>query len=73
MTGADSQDLTEPAAQSRSGAPQMDAAPFTFPTVARLELDQLLGQLIDRATEVLRTQGRLQGLVRATQAVATEL
>jgi transcriptional regulator with GAF, ATPase, and Fis domain len=48
-------------------------APFTFPAVARLELDDLLGQLIGRATEVLRIQGRLQRLVRATQAIATDL
>jgi GAF domain-containing protein len=41
--------------------------------VARLELDDLLEQLIGRANEVLRTQGRLQGLVRATQAVAVTL
>jgi GAF domain-containing protein len=47
--------------------------PLTFPAVARLELDELLGQLIDRAHEVLRTQGRLQGLVRATQAVTSTL
>ena len=47
--------------------------PFTFPAVARLELDDLLEQLIDRANEVLRTQGRLRGLLRATQAVATGL
>src|SRR5664279_1621583 len=50
-----------------------DTASFTFPAVARLELDDLLGQLIGRATEVLRIQGRLQGLVRATQAIATDL
>lgn len=47
--------------------------PFTFPAVARLELDDLLEQLIDRAQEVLRTQGRLRGLLRATQAVAIGL
>jgi signal transduction histidine kinase len=45
----------------------------SFPAVARLELDELLEQLIDRATDVLGTQGRLRGLVRATQSIATEL
>jgi len=47
--------------------------PFTFPAVARLELDELLEQLIGRANEVLRVQGRLRGLVRATQAIAVDL
>jgi GAF domain-containing protein len=37
---------------------------------ARLELDELLEQLIGRAQEVLGTQGRLRGLLRATQEVA---
>jgi signal transduction histidine kinase len=44
-----------------------------FPTVARLELDELLDQLIERANEVLGTQGRLRGLLRATQAISTGL
>ena len=47
--------------------------PFTFPAVARLELDELLEQLIERANDVLGTQGRLRGLLRATQSIATEL
>jgi signal transduction histidine kinase len=41
--------------------------------VARLELDDLLEQLIARANEVLGTQGRLRGLLRATQAVSSGL
>jgi signal transduction histidine kinase len=44
-----------------------------FPTVARLELDDLLEQLIARANEALGTQGRLRGLLRATQAISTGL
>jgi len=47
--------------------------PVTFPAVARLELDELLEQLIGRANDVLGTQGRLRGLLRATQAIATHL
>jgi len=39
----------------------------------RLELDQLLGQLVGRAQEVMGTQGRLRGLLRANQLVAGEL
>lgn len=41
-----------------------------FPQVARLELDQLLEQLIDRARDVQTTQGRLRGLLRANLEVA---
>jgi signal transduction histidine kinase len=48
-------------------------SPVGFPTVARLELDDLLEQLIARANEVLGTQGRLRGLLRATQAVSSGL
>ena len=39
----------------------------------RLELDQLLVQLVDRADDVLATQGRLRGLLRANALVAGEL
>ncbi len=44
-----------------------------FPDVPRLELDQLLVQLRDRAVDVLATQGRLRGLLRANALVAGEL
>jgi signal transduction histidine kinase len=60
-------------------SPRTDAAgvagetPVGFPAVARLELDDLLEQLIARANEVLGTQGRLRGLLRATQAVSSGL
>ena len=40
-----------------------------FPDLPRLELDQLLAQLVERAQEVMATQGRLRGLLRATQTV----
>jgi GAF domain-containing protein len=42
-----------------------------FDDVARLELDQLLEQMIARAKDVLATQGRLRGLIRANLAVAS--
>lgn len=41
-----------------------------FPGVARLELDQLLEQLIERAQDVQQTQGRLRGLLRAYLRIA---
>jgi len=44
-----------------------------FPDIPRLELDQLLEQLRDRADDVLSTQGRLRGLLRANAAVAADL
>jgi signal transduction histidine kinase len=44
-----------------------------FPDVPRLELDQLLVQLADRADDVRATQGRLRGLLRANALVVGEL
>jgi signal transduction histidine kinase len=44
-----------------------------FPAVARLELDELLTQVVERAQEVLATQGRLRGLLAATRLVASDL
>jgi signal transduction histidine kinase len=47
--------------------------PLTFPDQPRLELDQLLGQLVARAQEVLATQGRLRGLLHANQMIIGDL
>src|ERR1700684_2362125 len=44
-----------------------------FPDVPRLELDELLVQLVDRAGDVLPPQGRLRGLLRANALVAGDL
>ncbi len=44
-----------------------------FPEVARLELNDLLSQLIDRAQEVMGAQDRLRVLLRGTRAVAADL
>lgn len=49
------------------------AGRLSFPDVPRLELDQLLVQLVDRADDVLASQGRLRGLLRANALVASEL
>ncbi|KLL10798.1 GAF domain-containing sensor histidine kinase [Protofrankia coriariae] len=46
---------------------------MAFPAVARLELDELLAQLIDRAQDVIETQSRLRGLLRATRTVIADL
>ena len=58
----------------RRAAPVGPASPaVTFPQIARLELDDLVEQLVDRATDVLNTQGRLHGLLAATRAIASDL
>ena len=63
-----------PAAEIPGGARAADAAGgLGFPDIPRLELDQLPVQLVDRADDVLATQGRLRGLVRANALVAGEL
>lgn len=54
-------------------AVEAGTAEVNFPQVARLELDELLEQLVARAQEVLSTQGRLQGLLAATRAIAADL
>ena len=46
---------------------------LTFPDLPRLELDQLLTQLVERAHEVMAAQGRLRGLLRASQMVTRDL
>jgi len=46
---------------------------LSFPDLPRLELDQLLAQLVDRAQEVIGTQGRLRGLLRANNLVTGDL
>jgi GAF domain-containing protein len=54
-----------------SGSPRRGTADdVAFVDVARLELDDLLEQLIDRIHDVQRTQGRLRGLLRANLEVA---
>src|SRR5439155_17339456 len=45
-------------------------ADMTFPQVARLELDELLEQLMLRARDVQDAQDRLRGLLHAYLAVA---
>ncbi|GAA1244961.1 sensor histidine kinase [Oryzihumus leptocrescens] len=58
---------------SRQPAVAPASDPLTFPSVARLELDQLLEQLVERAQEVMRTQDRMHGLLRALQSIVSDL
>jgi signal transduction histidine kinase len=63
--------VDEPASEDlRAGAAP---TPLSFPDLPRLELDQLLAQLVDRAQEVMSTQGRLRGLLRANHLVTGDL
>jgi signal transduction histidine kinase len=62
-------DNTSPRDRTVAPCADEDAVALTFPDLPRLELDQLLAQLVDRAQEVMATQGRLRGLLRATQTV----
>ncbi|WIY02960.1 GAF domain-containing protein [Amycolatopsis mongoliensis] len=50
-----------------------DEGRLTFPDLPRMELDELLGQLVERAQEVIGTQGRLRGLLRASRMVTSDL
>jgi signal transduction histidine kinase len=50
-----------------------DPEALNFPDLPRLELDQLLEQLVDRAQEVMGTQGRLRNLLRAQRLVSGDL
>jgi signal transduction histidine kinase len=67
--------MTAMAADSAAGgAGAAEAAGgLGFPDAPRLELDELLVQLVDRAGDVLAAQGRLRGLLRANALVAGEL
>ncbi|MFC5952798.1 GAF domain-containing protein [Pseudonocardia lutea] len=68
--------VDEPAAGAGAQRPRNGMPPdpaLTFPDQPRLELDQLLRQLVQRAGEVMSTQGRLRGLLRANQAVIADL
>jgi hypothetical protein len=49
------------------------ASSLRFPAVRKLELDELIDQLVERAQEVKRTQGRLRALLRAIDTVAGDL
>jgi signal transduction histidine kinase len=44
-----------------------------FPDIPKLELDELIDQLVERAEGVKRAQGRLRSLLRAIETVAGDL
>lgn len=47
--------------------------PLTFPDVPRGRLDEAITELVERAREVLDTQGRLRALLRANHAMVEQL
>jgi signal transduction histidine kinase len=71
---ADDPDPAPSVVQTAGGAGAAEpAGGLAFPDMPRLELDELLVQLVDRAGDVLAAQGRLRGLLRANALVAGEL
>ena len=50
-----------------------DAHSFTFPDEPRGELDLALDNLVEKARDVLKVQGRLRSLLKANQAVIEHL
>jgi hypothetical protein len=55
------------------GLPVSDAHSFTFPDEPRGELDVAIDNLVARAHDVLKIQGRLRSLLKANQAVIEHL
>src|SRR5579875_3473767 len=53
--------------------PSPEGADIHFPDVAKLELDELIDQLVVRAHAVKRAQGRLRALLRAIEAITGNL
>ena len=50
-----------------------DDGAITFPDAPRAELDRALSELVERARDVMQTQGRLRALVKANQSVVSHL
>jgi signal transduction histidine kinase len=50
-----------------------DGSSLSFPDEARGQLDRVLSELVDRAGDVMKTQGRLRALIKANQAVVEHL
>jgi signal transduction histidine kinase len=63
----------EPDRPAETGEPTASGDALTFPDAPRLELEQLLTQLIDRAQDVLVAQGRLRGLLAANRMIIGDL
>lgn len=78
MSSSDRQESEKEGPSSRphpvvDGPSSESHQPLTFPDVPRLDLDQLLEQLVARAQEVITTQSRLRGLLKAHQVINGDL
>jgi signal transduction histidine kinase len=62
-----------PVAADREEPGGRTAGGLSYPDIPRLELDQLLTQLVDRAQEVIAAQGRLRGLLQANHLITGHL
>lgn len=51
----------------------VDDDAITFPDAPRAELDRALAELVERARDVMQTQGRLRALVKANRSVVSHL
>lgn len=68
--------MSTPAVPPSRGGPDRTTTPGSrlhFPDVPKLELDELIDQLVDRAEGVRRAQGRLRALLRAIQTVTSDI
>jgi signal transduction histidine kinase len=68
-------DLTRPPGEMAEleGVEESGSELLTFPDVPRLELEDTLVQLTQRAADVLKAQGRLRALLRANALVTADL
>ncbi len=65
--------LTATGSRYRAGVTDEAGAELQFPDLPKLELDQLIEQLVDRARGVQHAQGRLRALLRAIELITGEL
>jgi signal transduction histidine kinase len=65
--------VTPTGGSDQTGAPEEHWPAPVMGDVPNLELDELLKQLIGRAQDVVSTQGRLRGLLRANQSIVASL
>jgi signal transduction histidine kinase len=62
-----------PGSTADDGLADRRPSAFGFEEAPRLELDQLLTQLVDRAQDVIAAQGRLRGLLSANRMIVGDL
>ncbi len=73
MSASDLATLTPMSAHDVTPGGPGETGGLHFADGPRLELDQLLTQLVDRAQDVIGAQGRLRGLLAANKAIIADL